>query len=70
MLIDFKKKRMATQPLSILGEDIEVVKDHNFLGLHIGSKLNWKTNTKAVYEKGMSKLRSSSVCSKMLVILY
>lgn len=32
MVIDIRKKRTATQPLNILGEDIEVVKDYKDLG--------------------------------------
>ena len=67
MVIDFSKKRMATQALYILGEDIAMVDDYKYLGMHIESKLNWRTNTEAVYKKGKSrpyflrKLRSSSV---------
>ena len=42
----------------------------------IDNKLDWKSNTEAVYKKGMSrlyflrKLRSFNVCSKMLEIFY
>lgn len=52
MVIDFRKRRMATQPLKIQPQDIEVVEDYKSLGVHIDSKLNWKTNANAVHKKG------------------
>lgn len=71
-LIDFWKKRTATQPLSILEEVIEM-EDFKYLGVHIDCKLNSKTNTEAVHKKEkdlLSKLRSFSVCNRMLDIFY
>ena len=76
MVIDFRRNRTATQPLCILGENVTEVEDYKFLGVHLDNRLNWKTNTEAVYKKGMSrlyflrKLRSFNVCSKMLEIFY
>ena len=49
MVIDFRRKRMDTQTLNILGEDIKMVEDCKYLGVHIHSKLNKGTNTEAVY---------------------
>lgn len=46
-----KKKKMAKQPLNILGEVIEVVEDYKYLGVHINSNLNWKTKTETQYKK-------------------
>ncbi|KAK0152303.1 putative RNA-directed DNA polymerase from transposon X-element [Merluccius polli] len=54
MVIDFgRKKRMPSQPLRIRGE---VVEDYKYLGVVIDNRLDWKSNTKAVYKKGMSRL--------------
>ena len=76
MVIDFRKKRTPSQPLRIGGEEVEVVEDYKYLGVTINNRLDWKSNTEAVYKKGMSrlyflrKLRSFNVCSKMLEIFY
>lgn len=40
MGIDLRDKRTATQPLSILEEDTEVVEDCNYLDVHTDSKLD------------------------------
>ena len=46
------------------------------MGVVIDNRLDWKSNTEAVYKKGMSrlyflrKLRSFEVCTKMLEIFY
>lgn len=53
MMMDFRKKRVATQPLNILGEDMEAVEDYEYLGVHIDSKLNWKSNSEAGSKKGI-----------------
>ncbi|AWP16803.1 Hypothetical protein SMAX5B_003407, partial [Scophthalmus maximus] len=76
MAIDFRRKRTASQPLFILGEEVETVEDYKYLGVNIDNGLNWKTNSLAVYKKGMSrlyflrKLRSFNVCSRMLEMFY
>ena len=76
MVVDFRRKTTAPQPLRVLGEDVELVKEYKYLGVSIDNRLNWKTNINAVYKKGMSrlfflrKLRSFNVCSKMLEMFY
>ena len=58
------------------GEEAGVVEDYRYLGVHLKNRLDWTTNTNAVYKKKMSrlyflrKLRSFNVCSKMLEIFY
>lgn len=52
MVSDFRKKRTATQPLSILGEVMKGVEDYRYLGVHMNSRLNCKTNTEAGYRRG------------------
>lgn len=48
MVMDFRKERTATQLLSILGGVMEAVEDSKYLGVHMDSRLKWKTNTEAV----------------------
>ena len=65
---------MPLQPLWIRGKVVEDVEDYRYLG--VVNRLDWKSNTEAVYKKGMSrlyflrKLRSFNVCSKMLEIFH
>ena len=67
---------MTPQPLRILGKDVEVVEDYKYICVTINHRLDWRSNTEAVYKKGTSrlyflrKLRSFNVCSKMLEIFY
>ncbi|TWW77716.1 hypothetical protein D4764_12G0011060 [Takifugu flavidus] len=73
MVVDFSK---STSPPSISGKDVEIVPSYKFLGVQLDNKLEWSTNTDAVYKKAMSrlyflrKLRSFSVCSRMLHVFY
>ncbi|KAI3368493.1 hypothetical protein L3Q82_025503, partial [Scortum barcoo] len=52
------------------------VEDFKYLGVVIDNRLDWKSNTEAVYKKGMSrlyflrKLRSFNTGSRMLEIFY
>ena len=76
MVIDFRRKGMAPQPLCILGGDVDMVEEYRYLGVNIDNRLNWKINSTAVYKKGMSrlyflrKMRSFNVCSRMLEMFY
>ena len=76
MVIDFRRKKTPSQPLRIRGEVVEEIEDYKYLGVVIGNRLDWVSNTKAVCKKGMSrlyflrKLRSFNVFSKMLEIFY
>ncbi|KAI3370776.1 hypothetical protein L3Q82_007312 [Scortum barcoo] len=47
---------MPSQPLRIRGEVVEEVEDYKYLGVVIDNRLDWKSNTEAVYKKGMSRL--------------
>ena len=53
-----------------------MVEDYKYLRVVFDNRLDWKSNTEAVYRKGMSrlcflrKLRSFNVCSKMLEIFH
>ncbi|XP_063751874.1 uncharacterized protein LOC134872481 [Eleginops maclovinus] len=75
--VDFRRstKRSLT-PITIRGEEVEVVNSYKFLGVHLNSKLDWRDNTDALCRKGQSKLfllrglRSFSVCTRLLQTLY
>lgn len=62
---------VATRPVSIVGQDAAVVQELTSRYFYI-KRLNWKTNTEAVYKKGVSilyflrELRHFSMCSKVL----
>lgn len=45
--MDFRKKRTASQPLCILGEDVKEVENYKYLGVNINNRLDWKSNTEA-----------------------
>lgn len=65
----------AIQPLNILGEVIEMVEDYRCLGVHTGSKLNWKTITKLCTRRGWAASIfwgnwDFDACSRILDIFY
>ncbi|TWW67277.1 hypothetical protein D4764_02G0003180 [Takifugu flavidus] len=76
MVVDFSKSKSPPFPLCISGKDVEIVPSYRFLGVQLDNKLEWSTNTDAVYKKAMSRLyflrrlRSFSVCSRMLHMFY
>ena len=47
---------MLLRPVSIEGVNVEVVSTYKYLGVHLDNKLDWSTNTDAVYKKGQSRL--------------
>ena len=46
---------MPSQPVCVRGEVVEELEDYKYLGVVIGNRLNWKSNTEAVYKKGGDK---------------
>ncbi|TWW67365.1 hypothetical protein D4764_02G0004060 [Takifugu flavidus] len=72
MVLDFSKSKSPPSPVCISGKDVEIVPSYKFLGVQLDNKLEWSTNTDAVYKKAMGtfyflrRLRSFSVCSRML----
>ncbi|TWW81868.1 hypothetical protein D4764_01G0016830 [Takifugu flavidus] len=76
MVVDFRKSKSPPSPVCISGKDVEIVPSYRFLGVQLDNKLEWSTNTDAVYKKAMSRLyflrrlRSFSVCSRMLQMFY
>lgn len=56
IIMDFRRKQVDHQPLVIKNEAIEMVDEYKYLGTIIDSKLNWKSNTEAVYKKTQQRL--------------
>ncbi|XP_063755242.1 uncharacterized protein LOC134874905 [Eleginops maclovinus] len=77
LVVDFRRgtKRSLT-PITIRGEEVEVVNTYKFLRLHLNNKLDWSDNTDALFRKGQSKLffqrrlRSFNVCTRLLQMFY
>ena len=41
--------------VNIKGWDTETVVDYKYLGVHLSNKMDWSTNTDALYNKGLSR---------------
>lgn len=52
--IDFSKKPTPITPVNIQGFGIETVEEYKYLVVHLNNKLDWSTNTNALYRKGLS----------------
>ncbi|KAI4877761.1 hypothetical protein NFI96_007703 [Prochilodus magdalenae] len=76
MVVDFRKNRSPQAPVTIDGEEVEVVGTYKYLGVHLDNKLDWSSNTSAVFKRGQSrlyflrKLGSFGVCTKLLWTSY
>ena len=73
MIGDFRRTKIKSNTISLTGEEVEVVMERKYLGIHLDNILDWRCNTDAVYKKGQSKLslsrklRSFSVCNNMYI---
>ncbi len=76
IIIDFRNKPTEITPLSINGQDVDIVTEYKYLGTFIDSKLNWNSNTDSIYGKCqqrlhlMRKLRSFNVSQSVMSIFY
>ncbi|XP_073674252.1 uncharacterized protein [Garra rufa] len=76
MVLDFRRNPPSHIPVCIQGLDIEIVDTFKYLGVHLNNKLDWSTNTDALYRKGQSRLhllrrlRSFGVCRELLRTFY
>ncbi|KAI4892246.1 hypothetical protein NFI96_004302, partial [Prochilodus magdalenae] len=76
MAVDCRRRRSTISSITIMGQNVEPVDTYKHLGVLLDNKLDWKANAEAVHKRGMSRLyflrrlRSSSVCCKMLGIFY
>ena len=56
--------------IAIQGEEVQVVDDYKYLGVHLDNKLEWNRNIEAVYRTGqhrlyfLTKLKSFNVCKR------
>lgn len=77
IVIDFSRRlHPPPSPVCIGGINVEIVKSYKYLGVELDNKLEWSTNTEAVYKKGLSqlyflwKLRSFNGCNRTLKMFY
>ncbi|KAI4879699.1 hypothetical protein NFI96_007536 [Prochilodus magdalenae] len=56
MVVDFRKNRSPQAPVTIDGEEVEVVGTYKYLGVQFDNKLDWSSNTSAVFKRGQSRL--------------
>ena len=47
-------------PVSIQGNNVDIVQDCKYLGVHIDTKLVWAKNTDSLYRKSQSRLVSEA----------
>ena len=45
MVLDFRRRRPSPLPVTISGEEIEVVSSYKYLGLEVDERLDWSVNT-------------------------
>ncbi len=75
LIVDFSRTRPPLTPVSIQGEDVEVVHSYKYLGVHLDDRLEWTGNARPLYKKGQSwlyflqRLRGFNDCNKMLPML-
>ena len=75
VIVDLRN-RCKINTIGILGEEVEVMDNCRYLGVHLDSRFDWKCNTKAVSKTWQSrlgflrKLRSFNIYTKILHIFY
>ena len=76
IVVDFRRDPPPPRPLVINGEEVEIVGEYKYLGSIIDCKLDWSPNALVLLKKGnqplyfMKKLKSFSVCPKLLELFY
>ena len=55
MMVDFRRNRTLLKKITIQCEDLQMVDDSKYNGVHLDNKLDWNCNTEAVYRKGKSR---------------
>ena len=56
MILDFRKKKTEILPLTIHGNEIEIVEEFKFLGTTISHDLKWEKNTDRIVKKAQQRL--------------
>ncbi|KAK5610229.1 hypothetical protein CRENBAI_008716 [Crenichthys baileyi] len=44
-----------------MGEEVEVVQEYKYRGVHLDNRLEWRCNCEAIYKKGQSRLLTCRV---------
>ena len=76
LIINFRNCQTNVSPLRINGDSIEIINEYKYLGTIIDSKLNWNSNTDAVFKKCqqrlhlLRKLKSFNVNAGVLSLFY
>lgn len=47
-VVDYRRKRTTTSPISIMGQDVKLAHTYSYLGVHLDNKLDWKVNLESV----------------------
>jgi len=74
--VEFRRTRSRPNSVCILGEEVEVVEEHRYLGVYLDDRLDWKCNIETIFMKEQKrlyfvrKLRSFRVCTDVLYIFY
>lgn len=61
--------QLCVIPLTIQGEEVQVVSDYMYMGVYLDNKAYWTTNATAIYKRAQGKLyflrrlRCFEVCS-------
>ena len=53
---EFRRNKAQLFPVCFGGTDVEIVQSYKYLGVVLDNKLEWSTNTEAVYKKDLSRL--------------
>ena len=56
MVVDVRRNKPLPSPVCIGGTDVDMVDTYKCLSVVLDNKLEWTTNTEAVYKKGLSQL--------------
>ena len=68
MIVNFRRTWIKSSNISFMGEDVEVVEEYKYFGVHLENRLDWRLNTGPDYKKGQSrpyvlrKLRYGGIC--------
>ena len=59
MIRDFRKDKMAVTPLSITGQQVEIVDLFKFLGTTNANTLKWDINAESIAKKAQQRVLSA-----------
>lgn len=57
LVVDYRRMKMVIQPIFIKGEEVIVVSDFKYLGVHINKRLDCRAKREAIYKKGAVQIR-------------